>query len=481
MRAKTAIFAVILAAAMFLSSCGIILINGSNVPARQTETERARETEPVTDAETRAGTFDTTSADALKSDSDELLSKLSVVNAKGTRIVVAAVDTTFLTGDGSETVLTSDRVERFNSVSQKLDADIDVKTFTESELMRQLAEAVKEGAYFADVLAVPQSMVGYLASEGLIESLRTVPKFDMTAGYFSADSINAMTAGHEIYGVSGEGCFEPEKTYAVYFNTALAESLGLDLYGLVSEGKWTLDEYSKAAEAALNAGKKPTVCSPSVDINEMLLYGSGFDFTVNAVDKTPAAVTFGEDFAVLCEKFAAMPAAERPADAEGDFLKGEALFFIGTLNAAEAMSSSELVWGLLPSPKLGEGSDYSSYLKHDAAVLCIPKYQGDLELSGDFIEALFASSYKYMKYDYLYYYLTKVLRDNGSVNSLKIILNGGNYDFVNIMRSGFPTLYANTAGAFAEIVKGELSLEDYAAREDEVKEYLEKWFPVKGR
>ena len=86
-----------------------------------------------------------------------------------------------------------------------------------------------------------------------------------------------------------------------------------------------------------------------------------------------------------------------------------------------------------------------------------------------------------MKYDYLYYYLTKVLRDNGSVNSLKIILNGGNYDFVNIMRSGFPTLYANTAGAFADIVKGELSFEDYATREDEVKEYLEKWFPVKGR
>lgn len=481
MNVRSAALAALLAAALLLTSCGIIITNESQIPAKTEQTEKTPETGEETHAGTHGGTFDTTSADELKKGSDDMLASLNTVSAKGTRIVVACIDETFLTGDGSETLLTSERVERFNAVSKKLNADIDVKTFTESELQRQLAEAVEREEYFADVLAVPKNMVGYLASEGLIESLRTVPKFDVGADYFNADSVAAMTAGHMIFGAAGAGCFEPEKICAVYFNKDLANELGLDLYGLVSGGKWTLDEYEKCAAAAVKAGKKPTVYSPSADINEVLLYGSGFDFTVNAVDKTPEAVTFCEEFKDLCEKFSGMTPAVPSQDPQGEFLKGESLFLIDTLKAAAEMTDSDLLWGLLPLPKLNDGAEYASYLKDDSVVLCIPKYQGDLELSGDFIEALFASSYKYIKYDYLYYYLTKVLRDNGSVNSLRIILDGENYDFVNVMRSGFPTLYANTAGAFAEMIGGELAFEDYAEREAEVKEYLEKWFPVKGR
>ena len=32
-----------------------------------------------------------------------------------------------------------------------------------------------------------------------------------------------------IYGISGAGCFEPEKTYVFYFNKKLAKELGIDL------------------------------------------------------------------------------------------------------------------------------------------------------------------------------------------------------------------------------------------------------------
>jgi ABC-type glycerol-3-phosphate transport system substrate-binding protein len=478
---KLSVIAALLALLLITSSCGIIITRDSKIPAKAAEnTDDTVTANAGTKPPYEHGEFATTSADELKKEAGDSLRSLSVVSAKGTRLVVAAVDGTFLTGDGTETVLSSDRVERFSAVSEKLNADIDVKLFTESELTRQLSEAVADGVYFADVLAVPRGMVGYLASEGLIESLRTVPKFDMNAGYFSADSVSAMTAGHKVYGLSGEGCFEPEKTYAVYFNKELASSLGLDLYRLVSDGKWTLEAYENCVRKAAEAGKKPTAYSPSVNYNEFLLYGAGFDFTVNETDRTPAAATFDAAFEALCGKFASMTKTSASVDPAGEFLSGEALFLIDTLNAAEDMSASELVWGMLPSPKLDEESEYTSYAKDDAVVLCIPKYQGDLELSGDFIEALCASSYKYIKYKYLYHYLTQVLRDNGSVNSLQIILGAENYDFVDIMRSGFPTLYSNTAGAFADMVSGKLTFEEYMTRRTEVEEYLKKWFPVSG-
>ncbi|MBQ3870325.1 MAG: extracellular solute-binding protein [Clostridia bacterium] len=478
---KTVVTAAILVCAVLLSSCGIIISSESRIPAK---TAAVTEKETATDAGTETprdpGEFDTTSAEELKNDSEAALRSLTVVSASGTRLVVAATDASFLTGDGSETVLTSDRVERLQRVADKLHADIDVETFTESELKRRLSEAVSNGEYFADVLAVPRGMVGYLVSEGLVESLRTVPKFNIRADYFNADSVAAMTAGSDIFGAAGDGCFEPEKTYAVFFNKELARSLGLDLYGLVSDGKWTVEAYEDCVKKAAQAGKKPTVYSPSVNINEFLLYGSGFDFTVNATDKTPAPVTFYPSFSGLCETMAKMTKTPPSADAKGEFLKGEALFLIDTLNSAVEMSGSELVWGLVPSPKLDESSEYTSFAKDDAVVLCIPKNQGDIELSGDFIETLNAASYKYVKYDYLYYLFTKVLRDNGSVNSLQIILERENYDFVDIMRSGFPTLYNNTAGAFAEIISGTLTFDEYKTREKEVSEYLERWFPVRG-
>ena len=47
------------------------------------------------------------------------------------------------------------------------------------------------------------------------------------------------------------------------------------------------------------------------------------------------------------------------------------------------------------------------------------------------------------------------------------------------MRSGFPTLYANTAGVFDDLLSGKLSFEEYKEKEPEVIEYMEKWFPVK--
>lgn len=459
-----------------LQSCGIVVIHhGTETTAAVTDpaaTERGGETTApqtiVVDPET---------PEKMRNRADELLNGLDTLKISGARLFVAGVDLTFLEGDGELTALTSDRAIRIEKLAEKLDADIAAAQFSENELYDKLKSALDNGEYFADVIAVPRYLAGTLAADGLIKSLRTLPAFDYKAPYFSADSVNAFSAGQRLYAVSGEGCFEPEKIYCVYFNKTLAASLGLDLYGLVSSGEWTLEKFADI----LNSTSSDTVTEKGLDLQTALYLGAGLDFTENGTDMVPRALTFGSSFENAVRLISAVPSPLPADDPAEKFLEGGALFYVDRVSAAESMSSSDTVWGMLPMPKADRESDYSGYIAPDATVLCVPVCNSDDRLSGDFIEAFFACSTGYIKYDYIYHYMLDVLRDNGSVNCLDIILDGGNCDFVTAMKDGFPTLYANTAGAFGELVSGGLSFEEYKEREDGVAEYLEKWFPVTNK
>ncbi|MBQ7699286.1 MAG: extracellular solute-binding protein [Clostridia bacterium] len=469
-----AVFAAVL---LCLQSCGIIIIN--NVDGKETVTTAEDDTQEGTDTnEVKEIVVDKKTSDEMKKNADDTLQQLDALKYSGMRILVAATDTLFYEGDGSATPLTSDRVVRADKIKEKLDATVNVVSFSEEDLYNKLKAAVKKKEYFADVIAVPISLVGSLIADGLVKSLRTVPGLDLKADYFSADALNAFSAGHGTYALSGEGCFEPEKIYCIYFNKELAKQLGYDMYSLVSDGEWTLEKYVECAAAASSAGKGTAVVKENVKYERMLLSGSGFDFANSGMDKTPYANTFTEEYKNKVELLSTLQRPFRSDSPADTFTAGGVLFCIDTVFAAEEMADSSVVWGMLPFPKYNKDGEYGSYISDDAVVLCIPEYAADDRMSGDLIEALFASSTEYIKYDFLYHNMLDVLRDNGSVNSLNVIMNNPNYDFVIAMRSGYPTLYSNTAGAFSDLISKELTFEKYKEKEAEVTEYSEKWFPV---
>ncbi len=475
---KFKLLALFISVLLCLQSCGVIVINDSHTETSaemtDTETDTATETEEPNEI-----IIDKKTSDSMKKNALEMLDQLDTVNAAGMHVLIATTDKLFYEGDSSFTPLTSDRVVRIEKIEEKLGTSVTVIKYSEQELYDKLYAAAKSKNYFADVLAVPVSLVGKLASDGLVKSLRAVAGLDLKADYFNKDSMAALSGGHSLYALSGEGCFEPEKMYCVYFNKEIAKKLGLDLYSLVSEGKWTLEAYARCVSAAASAGNGAAVMKNAENYKKMLLTGSGFDYADSGTDKTPAANTFSEEYENIVKLLAALPEAVGSSSPSDAFLSGSSLFYIDTVFSAEKMSDSSLVWGMLPFPKYSEEAGYSTYISEDATVLCVPVYAADERLSADLIEALNASSVDYIKYDYIYHNMLDVLRDNGSVNSLNIIINNPNFDFVTAMRSGFPTLYANTAGVFDDLLSGKLSFEEYKEREPEVIEYMEKWFPVK--
>ena len=476
---KHVLSALFLSSLLLLQSCGLIVIN--NVGGKDTETTaEATETEPAgTDSPTEI-IIDKQTSDNMKKQAEELLSSLKTTDLNGARFLIAAVDDTFYGGDGSLTTLTSDRVLRSKNVAEKLKADITVLKLSDDELTAKLTAAKEKGEYFADVLAVPARLAGKLISDGLVKSIRTVPETDLRAAYLYEDATNAFSAGHGLYAVAGEGCFEPEKMYCVYFNRELAKNLGLDMYKLVSDGEWTLSKYAELSRG-LPDGVSHVVLNEKEDYRRMLLLGSGYDFTDNGFDKTPSPRTFSDEYKALTELISALPAPAAVSDATDTFLSGSALFYIDTVHNAAKAADSKTVWGMLPFPKYDGSAEYKTYISPEATVLCIPVGAADDKSSGDFIEAFNAASSYYFKYDYIYYNMLEVLRDNGSVNSLNIIINSPNYDFVTAAGSGYPTLYNNTAAAFDKITSGGMSFDEYKAIEPEVMEYLDKWFPITNK
>ena len=467
----------LLTAAALLASCGIVSFHDGADTTTAENTAAPVTTGAETDAP-RQIDIDTDSADAMKKRAEDALGSLSVINMSGARIMIACLDLTFAEGNGEQTVLSADRSQRTAKLETKFNADVAFIRFTEKELLTKLGEAVKNGEYFADVLAVPASLVGRLVSDGLVKSLRKLPDTNLKASYFSADATDAFSAGHGLYAVAGEGCFEPEKIYCVYFNRSLLDGVGADPYKLVKDGEWTLEKYAELSAAFSAAGAGAAIVKTGLDYKKALYLGSGLDFTTNGTDKTPAANTFSDGYMKTAELLKDLADAAYHADPAARFSEGETPFFIGTVADAEKLPEDAGAWGMLPMPKYGAGAEYSAYLSEDATVLCVPACNSDDRLSGDFIEAFNACSESYMKYDQLYHYMLDVLRDNGSVNCLNIILGCGNYDFVTAFASGYPNLYKNTAEAFGELISGELEAEEYMQREDEVKEYLAKWFPV---
>lgn len=478
---KIGFISLIAALLLLMQSCGIFVNNDLRTGATTEKDEPLTAVETESHAAETDAKEDENRSETLKNQAGLLLSGIHTAKPLGTRLLIAATDERFFKGDGSETALTSDRVSRIEKIEQKLGNTVVIEEYSEEKLLQDLRAAVKSKEYFADVIAVPQRLLGQLVSEGLVKSIRTVPGIDVTAQYFAGDSLDAATAGHNVYAAASDAVFEPDKIYGVYFNKTLAEELGLDLYEYVKDGEFTLEKYAQCVKAAQDAGYEGAIVKGNTPYKRMLLLGSGFDFTSNALDETPAANTFTEEYKSICTTLSELDGAVSYTDPFIPFFSGNTLFCLADIASAERIKDSSTAWGLLPFPKMNGADGYSSYVLDEATVLCIPVNFYDDETAGDLVKAVCASSVGYIKYDYLYHCVTNVLRDSGSIKSLSLLLSGCNYDFSSMFSSGYGTLKSYTIQAFDDIMSGKMTLPEYFSKEASFNEYLNKTFAAPNR
>jgi hypothetical protein len=169
----------------------------------------------------------------------------------------------------------------------------------------------------------------------------------------------------------------------------------------------------------------------------------------------------------------------QPDDAVNEFINGKILFLTDSVaNTSKYMHMADH-WSIAPHPKATEKSEYSSYISNDAIVLSIPCSIASPDGLGLLITAFNTVSKDYIKGRFIEYNMNHVVRDNGALDALGILINNENYDFAYIFSPSYPNMNKFTLSAYRSILRGDMSYEEYVDKyEEQTKEYFDAIFPI---
>ena len=257
-----------------------------------------------------------------------------------------------------------------------------------------------------------------LETNGFFHNIGSMEEIDLTDSYWYSGWNQNSTINGVSYSVVGDASLEVLQNIEVmFFNTEIAKGYSLDLYGLVDEGKWTLDKLME-----IN-----TLVAQNLDDNDATndVYGTMFDVHSTRALLTSAGLRvtqIAENGAVeiiasqsknidICDKVTLLinnPAIDYSSTNTRWrdytlFSGGRSLFYATALIMGRTLKSLDMDfdYGVLITPKYDEESDYVS-TNYGASVFSIPLDVKDRHMSAMILNAmnyLSADSIVYTYYD----------------------------------------------------------------------------------
>ena len=293
-------------------------------------------------------------------------------------------------------------------------------------------------------------------TSGLFLNILDIPEIDMSKPWWPGNISEAACVGSKLFMVQGN--VDPmfyDCIFTLIFNKELANSLQLDMYGIVDDGKWTIDkleEVAKLATADLDG-------NGALDDKDQWGFATGqyvpvdafnFAFDLEFVsydqDGIPSLLPLSEKLTDACTRmkdFLLNSNTAQHCDEEIKkqmFKDGRALIVTSDLGEIQSLRDLETNFGIIPYPKWDENQE--QYLSFSAGVdsatgYCIP-LTADGALGGTILEALACYGY----HDIMPVYYEKVLkgkntRDDESAVMLDLIFNNISFDFTQIYSFAF--------------------------------------------
>ncbi|HHX53471.1 MAG TPA: hypothetical protein GX704_01045 [Clostridiales bacterium] len=331
--------------------------------------------------------------------------------------------------------------ERFNVV---IDTIIDDNWGTNATTLKN---SVLAGSDDYDIYACYGYWSIGLATEGIMMNLKTAPNLNLDNPYWGAKFNDAMAYKDYMYWITGDIALSyTDGIYATYVNLMKFASKysGENIYQIVKDGKWTLDNlfaYADGAYEDLNGDGKENqgdffgYSYSKEDMIDGMSMAAGVKYTTRDADGVPqlyitkdnTAVTFAEKLAKIgTSKATFLANSDDGASMAKLFSDGLALFIVGRINyAATKMRDMQDDFAIIPAPKLNE--EQSTYLTtlHDGTTLIgLPKTISDqgLNVSTYVLEAMAAESSRSLTPVYLDVALkNKYTRDADSADMIDLI------------------------------------------------------------
>lgn len=296
-----------------------------------------------------------------------------------------------------------------------------------------------------------------MATEGILRNLYHIDYVDTSKPWWAKSFVEAATVGDKRFFLSGDGALSMLYQMGVMFVDYPLYELYIgeipDLYQLVLDGGWTLDQLSSMAEQVYEDrngnGKR--------DMDDAYGYSSqtyaALDFMVTAADirwsETDAdgdpqfcinnerTANFVERlYRLLYENKGAYAATfdnGRMSAVAIQFPEDRMMFMQKPAATAEMLRDMESDYAIIPCPKYDEAqAEYKTCVHDGMTAFCVPVTNDKhWEMTGAFMEAFFSESWRTVT-DVYYETLLKqkYARDPVAAEMLDITKRGVSFDFV---------------------------------------------------
>jgi len=329
--------------------------------------------------------------------------------------------------------------------------------------MEQITKSIEAGDKEFDVAMIPGThMPKILNRPDYFIPLSDVDTLDLTKSWWDQNSVETMTIGDNVLTCTGDMVVTTHgASTLVFFNKDLAEKYNLDVYGMVNDGKFTIDNVwniSKQVSDDLNGDTVRDGFNDQfgayfemLNLNHLVLI-TGEHLVANNSEgypefalETPKAQSIVEKFVTMIDDKDNVLFAQDRRD-EGPFSifdSGRLLFFITNIQRTKQMRTSEVNYGIAPYPKWEEKDEYKMPVsEYWSSWIVVPSTVADTTNVGYMLDAMGYYSQQYVTPAFVENAVTiKTLRDEESEKILSELLQNKVFDIGSFFDWGSKMLY----------------------------------------
>ncbi len=385
-------------------------------------------------------------------------------------------------------ILNDAAYERNAEVEERLNVNIACYEIAEwGQVLNTMQKSVTAGDDAYDI-AIEASHASYLnlISSNMLYDVNDLQYMDLSKPYYTKSS-------YETYEIDGHRyLFSGAYTYPLFsgvywlFNKQMWTELDLpDVYQTVRDGKWTFDtafSYLKGTYRDINGDSKADIgdqygfsTGPAM-LNYMYL-GMGMKGVILGEDGFTYDYEDERAVDVVTKIIDWRNSAEAYYDGSkqwDNFFGGNSLMLLYG-SSLPKLRDLQFDFGFLPMPKYDETqAEYASYMC--GGLVCIPTTISDPDCVGATIEALFSASQRHLEPAYLEKFVeNKILRDEGSVEMYRLMLETASYDFTRYIS---PNASVQNFGLIGTLVSKKSTdiASAWAKIESKVKDQFEEFY-----
>lgn len=341
------------------------------------------------------------------------------------------------------------------SVSEKY--DINIVKIVREDIQNAVKKSVSSGLDDYELALPTMQEAANLALEGYLHDWNALPHIDLDKPWYDQNLRGSLRIKDKNYFMMGDFQIrDDDHTWILMFNKQIIRDLGLEEpYQLVHGGKWTFDKFKqmiKDASADTNGdgifdqNDRYGFLTTSAGGVTNFLFSGGEKITDGdpGNGNRPIIRDNADKVAAILEKTVDILHNDNASFIKGSwdvfekmFINDQGLFYSEILVHVRRLRAMDTDFGVLPCPKYDENQkDYWTHIDPASPIMSLPSTSGP-EFVGVIMEALSAESYRTVIPAFYEASLSgKIVRDDESLDMLKIIMRNHAFDFAMVFNFG---------------------------------------------